>query len=333
MADALLSPAVGAGFWAGTLGAITYCSKKLKENTDEKIIPLMGVLGAFIFAAQMINFTIPGTGSSGHIGGGMLLSILLGHYAAFLVIASVLTIQALFFADGGLLALGSNIWNIGIYPCFIAYPLIYRTVVNSNKTSRTIIIASVLSVIAALELGAFSVALQTKLSGITELPFGTFLIVMLTIHLPIGIVEGIITAGVVNYIKTIRPDIIEGAGEVRPLSGGISFKKIVISFAALAVLTGGVFSLIASSRPDGLEWSIEQIYGKAELPDKRNPITKKLSEIQKRIAIMPDYNFPAKDKPAAGESASGLLGGIMVLVLIFFMGMVIKIIKKGRQKP
>src|SRR5574340_477120 len=104
MADALLSPAVGATFWAGTLGAIAYCSKKLKENMDEKLIPLMGVLGAFVFAAQMINFTIPATGSSGHLGGGLLLAVLLGPPAAFITIASVLMVQALFFADGGLLA-------------------------------------------------------------------------------------------------------------------------------------------------------------------------------------------------------------------------------------
>lgn len=78
MADALLSPAVGATFWAGSLGLIAYCAKRLKESIHERIVPLMGVLGAFIFAAQMISFTIPGTGSSGHIGGGMILAILLG---------------------------------------------------------------------------------------------------------------------------------------------------------------------------------------------------------------------------------------------------------------
>src|SRR4030042_3688054 len=99
MSDALLSPAVGAPFWAATLGTIAYCSKKIKENSDEKMIPLMGVTGAFIFAAQMINFTIPGTGSSGHLGGGRILSILFGPHAAFIVMASVLTVQALFFAD------------------------------------------------------------------------------------------------------------------------------------------------------------------------------------------------------------------------------------------
>jgi len=116
MADALLSPAVGATMWAGSMAAIGYSSRKLKENIDNRTIPLMGVLGAFIFAAMMINFTIPGTGSSGHLGGGMILAVILGPYAAFLVMASVLIVQALFFADGGLLALGCNIWNLGIYP-------------------------------------------------------------------------------------------------------------------------------------------------------------------------------------------------------------------------
>lgn len=97
MADALISPAVGVGFWGLSLGGIAYSAKKLKENLDEKMVPLMGILGAFVFAAQMINFTIPATGSSGHIGGGMLLSILLGPYASFIVMASILTVQALFF--------------------------------------------------------------------------------------------------------------------------------------------------------------------------------------------------------------------------------------------
>ena len=95
MADALISPAVGATMWAATAGLIGYSSKKLREKEDNRKVPLMGVLGAFIFAAQMINFSIPATGSSGHLGGGMILAILLGPYAAFLVMASVLVVQAL----------------------------------------------------------------------------------------------------------------------------------------------------------------------------------------------------------------------------------------------
>ena len=121
MADALLSPMVGGTMWAATAGILAYCSRKVKQEIDDHKIPLMGVLGAFVFAAQMINFTIPATGSSGHLGGGMLLAILLGPYAAFLVIASVLTVQALFFGDGGLFALGCNIFNLGFFPCFVRF--------------------------------------------------------------------------------------------------------------------------------------------------------------------------------------------------------------------
>ena len=126
MADALISPMVGGAMWVVTTGVAAYSIKKIKKDMDEKIIPLIGVMGAFVFAAQLINFSIPATGSSGHLGGGLLLSILLGPYAGFLTMASILTIQALFFADGGLLALGCNIFNLGFFTCFIAYPFIYK---------------------------------------------------------------------------------------------------------------------------------------------------------------------------------------------------------------
>src|SRR5512133_3669251 len=135
MADALLSPAVGGAMWTVTAGLAAYSAKKVQKNLDEKKVPLMGVLGAFIFAAQMINFTIPATGSSGHLGGGMILAILLGPHAAFITMASVLTVQALFFADGGLLALGCNLFNLGVFTCFIAYPLVYRRLAGTSPGS------------------------------------------------------------------------------------------------------------------------------------------------------------------------------------------------------
>jgi cobalt/nickel transport system permease protein len=341
MADALLSPVVGGTLWAGTLGTIIYCAKKLKEKMDEKMIPLMGVLGAFIFAGQMINFTIPGTGSSGHIGGGMLLAILLEPYAAFLVIASVLIVQALFFADGGLLALGANIWNLGIYPCFIAYPLIYRTIVRQKMSQRRITIATVLSVVIGLQLGALSVVLETKLSGITELPLSTFLFLMQPIHLAIGLIEGFVTAGIVIYVRTLRPDIVDDLEGVRALASGRSLKKLLIIMAVLAVITGGAFSWFASTYPDGLEWTIEKIYGKPKIPERENPIKENLSKIQEKTAVLPDYSLPSKGAeetksswPAVdpGTSLSGLIGGIMVLVLIVIFGIGIKYMRKYREK-
>ena len=150
MADALLSPVVGGTAWAATAGLIGYSSRKLRDGMDDRRIPLMGVLGAFIFAAQMINFAIPATGSSGHLGGGMILAILLGPQAAFLTLASVLTVQAMFLADGGLLALGCNIFNLGFFPCFIAYPLIYRSIASGHRSRWRIVTASLIAALVGL---------------------------------------------------------------------------------------------------------------------------------------------------------------------------------------
>ena len=249
MADALLSPAVGATFWAGTIGTIGYASKKLKERPDDRKIPLMGVLGAFIFASQMINFTIPGTGSSGHLGGGMILAVLLGPHAAFLVMSSVLTVQALFFADGGLLALGCNIWNLGIYPCFVAYPLIYKPLAGDGRSARRTLVASLAGGIVGLQMGAVSVVLQTLLSGKTALPFTTFLLMMQPIHLAIGIVEGFVTAGVIHYVRAARPEILDSSASTAPLPAGISLRNVLVGFLALAIVTGGALSWFASALP------------------------------------------------------------------------------------
>jgi len=334
MADALLSPAVGGGFWVATAATLSYAAKKLKDSLNERLIPLMGVLGAFVFAAQMINFTIPGTGSSGHLAGGLLLAILLGPHAAFIVLASVITVQALFFADGGLLALGCNIWNMGFYACYVVYPLIYRPLVNKDYTPKRITIASIISAVVALQLGAFSVVLQTKLSGISELPFKNFLLLMQPIHLAIGIVEGFITAGVVNYIRSIEPALSEQKTAV-----GSGFKKALIALSILAVITGGMLSWFASTHPDGLEWSIKNIYGKTELDKKLPDITSEFQKIQEKTAIMPDYSFPSNNEenaseawpaPDAGTTVSGLVGGAMVLALVVVFGVVLfKWKKKG----
>ena len=131
MSDALISVPTGVTFWTISIGTMAYSVKKLRKEEKEKTIPLMGVMAAFVFALQMVNFSIPGTGSSGHFAGGFLLTIILGPYLAFLSMASVLIVQALFFADGGILALGCNIFNMGFVPSFIVYPLINSLFKNS----------------------------------------------------------------------------------------------------------------------------------------------------------------------------------------------------------
>jgi len=342
MADALLSPAVGGTFWAGTIATIGYASKKLKEHLDDRKIPLMGVLGAFIFASQMINFTIPGTGSSGHLGGGMILSILLGPHAAFLVLASVLTVQALFFADGGLLALGCNIWNLGIYPCYLAWPLIYKPLAGDGRNPKRVFYASMASAIVGLQMGAFSVVLETLLSGKTALPFTTFLLMMQPIHLAIGIVEGFVTAGVIHYVRAARPEILDSSASSAPLAVGISLRNVLIGFLALAIVTGGAFSWFRSARPDGLEWSIGRITGMKELPGQEDGVLAALKSVQEKTAVLPAYGFkppenvpkgkkqesPAWPNVDAGTSVSGLIGGILVLAVAFGIGWIIRAFRR-----
>lgn len=251
MADALLSPTVGGAMGVVSAAAVAWCSRHVRREGNDRLVPLMGVLGAFLFAAQMINFSIPGTGSSGHLGGGLLLAILVGPQAAFLVVASVLIVQALFFADGGLLALGCNIFNLGFLPAFAGYPL-YRAIAGDSATPARLSAAAVLAAIASLQLGAIAVVAQTVASGISALPLKTFALFMLPIHLAIGIVEGLVTAAIVSFVRTARPALLER----KPGTAG-SMAGPALGFLAAALMLMGVAAAgLASARPDGLEWSI-----------------------------------------------------------------------------
>ncbi|MFH1951353.1 MAG: energy-coupling factor ABC transporter permease [Pseudomonadota bacterium] len=335
MADALISPAVGGTMWAVTAGLIGYSSNKVKKELDDRKVPLMGVLGAFIFASQMINFTIPATGSSGHLGGGMILAILLGPHAAFLTMASVLTIQALFFADGGLLALGCNIFNLGFFPCFIAYPFIYKKIVGDEPTQGRIMIGALISAIVGLQMGAFCVVLQTLFSGISELPFGPFVLLMQPIHLGIGLVEGFITAAVVNFIWRARPEILSSAAMSMPI-GELSIRRVLIGLLATVIFTGVALSWFASTHPDGLEWSMFKTAGTEELEHPEHGVHASLAHIQEKTAFLPDYSFKTKAPeheavaqpswPAVdpGTSLSGLVGSALTLFVALLIGLALR---------
>lgn len=349
MADALLSPAVGGTMWAVSATTIAYCSKKIRAELDDRKIPLMGVLGAFIFAAQMVNFTIPVTGSSGHLGGGLILSILLGPYAAFLTIASVLVVQAFFFADGGLLALGCNIFNLGFFPAFIAYPFIYKKIVARSPSPGRISVASMAAAIIALQMGAFAVVLETVASGVSSLPFSNFVAIMQPIHLAIGIVEGLVTASVISFVYNAKPEILSGGREVCP-SSTHTIRDVTLGFLVVALLTGGILSWFASKRPDGLEWSITKVTGKEELRGpEENGIVSGLAILQEKLSFLPDYSFrtTTKTNPAGipqsssnrpgpkpeakkaggdrlGTSLSGIVGGALTLGLSLLIGFILK---------
>ena len=333
MADALLSPAVGATMCAVSAAANVYAVKKIKkDDLCEKKIPVMGVMGAFVFAAQMINFTIPVTGSSGHIGGGILLAAIIGGCPALLSISAVLIIQCLFFADGGLLALGCNIFNLGVIPCLFAYPLIFRPIVKKAMTVGRITISSVAAVVVGLQLGAFGVVLQTRLSGITELPFSTFALLMQPIHLAIGIAEGIITAAVLCFVYKMRPEIMESTLDGRAIASDVSMKKFLSALVVATLLVGGVVSWFASSRPDGLEWAMEKVAGTTEL-EAKGSVLEGAAAVQDGIAFMPEYDFKEADEesPGMGTTIAGIVGGALTFFLAAATAFTISIAKKKRK--
>ncbi len=310
MADALLSPAVGGAMLAVSAGVLGYSIRDVRKNFQEKRIPLMGVAGAFVFAAQMVNFAIPGTGSSGHIGGAVLLAALLGPAPAFIVMAGVLLIQALFFADGGLLAWGCNLFNLGFFGCFLAYPYVFRPIAGKRMSRGRIFAASLLACIVSLELGAFAVTLETLLSGITELPFSLFAAVMLPIHLAIAVGEGIATGAVLIFLRRNLPD----AEKLRLEEGTFSVGRLAMVLGLSALVIGGGVSLLASGSPDGLEWSMEKTAGTAEL-EHSGALHRLVAGIAEWFALLPDYALPGVDS-RIGTSIAGIAGvGLCVLIL------------------
>lgn len=331
MADALVSPAVAVTMYAASAAAAGVSLVQLhKEEAAapelaKKKLPTMAVMSALVFAGQMINYTIPGTGSSGHLCGGMLLSAILGPWAGFLSMIVILAIQALFFADGGLLTLGANVWNMAFYGCFVGYFLIYRPLMQgrllAGKGRTKLVLASVLGCVVTLQLGAFSVVVETSLSGITALPFGAFAALMQPIHLAIGLVEGGITAAVLLFVYQTRPELLQCASA--GAKNRCSRRAALAILAAAALVIGGGLSLLASSNPDGLEWSLfgneeagysanmgldEEAYG-AE-----SAAAEKAAAVQEKTSLLPDYNFDGSDS-AAGTSVSGLVGCALVAAL------------------
>lgn len=299
MADALVSTPVALVSGGAAAVLIAVASKKVAKIKRDEIVPLMGVMGAFVFAAQMLNFAIPGTGSSGHIIGGVLLAALLGPWAAFITLASVLIIQCLLFADGGLMALGCNLINMGAVSTLFAYPLVYRPIAGSSNSKWRVMAAAVAACTVGLEAGALLVTVETELSGITALPTVDFLKFMIPIHFVIGLCEGVATGLVIWFVMAVKPDLLyRHCAKAGGLKGISKRTWIVIGAFAVVALGGGlVFAYLASSAPDGLEWSILNITGSEELAPARIPST----------AVMPDYD----------SACSGVVGGLVVLTLIW----------------
>jgi cobalt/nickel transport system permease protein len=224
---------------------ILYAARRVKIDVSSRMAPIMGVLAAFIFAAQMLNFPIFGGGTSGHLIGGSLLAILLGPLAGILTMASVIIAQALFLQDGGLVALGANIFNIGAVTSFIGYT-VFRFFGNRTFEGKHLFLAGFLAGWFSAVVSSACCALELGLSGAVPLHIG--LPAMMGYHAVLGVVEGMLTGGVLKFLFKVRPDLIKGDGTVGlgipDWIGAVLFVAIPI---AILVLAG------SSNLPDPLE--------------------------------------------------------------------------------
>ena len=298
IASTLISAAVGGAFGTGSGGAVVASGAKLRKEKSPKPL-LMGAAGAAVFAAQMMNFSIAGTGASGHIGGGFLLAAVLGPVPAYLVMSTILTVQCLLFGDGGLLALGCNLFNMGIVPCFLIYPLLKKLL-----GTRLRLPAAALGGALSMLLGALCVVAETALSGANGMDMIAFAVNMLGIHAAIGVGEGLITAGLL-----VAFDKASAHSEQTALTGTLG----------LAAVTSGLLSAFASANPDGLEWSIMQVAGAAEHTSAAHTV---LDSIQTATALLPDYAFRAVED-ALTSGAAGLIGCAAVFALAVLSGAVL----------
>jgi cobalt/nickel transport system permease protein len=204
--DGFISTPVAVAGIAVATGSIAYAVKKTNKKMGEKQIPMMGVLAAFIFAAQMLNFPIIG-GTSGHLIGAALAAIFLGPWAGMLIMTCVLMVQSLVFQDGGLLALGANIVNMGVVPCFVGYYTYVGIVSIFRRRKLGMMVGAGLAGWLTVVAAAVFCALELAISG--TVPLKVALPSMAGIHALIGIGEGLITAAVLALVLATRADLLE----------------------------------------------------------------------------------------------------------------------------
>lgn len=297
--DGFLSIVVSIICWVITIITLGFAISKTNKALGEKQVPLMGVMAAFIFAAQMINFPVAG-GTSGHLLGGAMAAIVLGPWAGMLVMTAVVAVQGLLFQDGGLLVMGANVLNMGLVTAAIGYGL-YRSAAGQSKVVKLSVagVAAWLSVMA----GALFTALQLWLSGTSQLSI--VIPAMLGVHALIGLGEAFITVAALSFILQARPDLLgEGSESAKGGRGWILAGGLI----ALAVV---LISPLASGDPDGLERvAINMGFIDAGL--------------DASYQVIPDYTLPFLGETALSTIVAGVIG-------IFVVGAIVVLIGRGMR--
>ena len=302
--DGFLSGLVLAVCWGISLIVIVVAFIRVKRDMDERKVPLMGVMAAAIFAGQMLNFPVAG-GTSGHLLGAALAMILLGPWAAVLVMTIVVSAQALIFQDGGVAALGANLFNMAVIGVFVSYT-VYRAVQRLSKGAKWgIFVGGFLAAWTSIFIASLAAALELAFSGTS--PANIAVPAMALVHSVIGIGEGLITVGALALIYAVRPELLKTTDQKQV--GG----KFVWVAGLLIAIALAVASPLASTHPDGLEFVAEEqgFIDKAQA----NPYD-----------IIPDYVMPG----IADESVATIVAGLVGVIVVFFVAIGVAYLRRNR---
>jgi len=289
--DGFLTPLIAGIGWVLAILVIVAAVRQTNRQLGERQVPMMGILAAFVFAAQAINFPVA-AGTSGHLVGAALAAIVMGPWAATLIMTAVVAVQGLLFQDGGLLVMGWNIMNMGVIAAFTGY-FTYSLVRRLAGTARVATLAAAFAAgWISVMLAAVATALELAASGTSPLVLAAT--AMAGVHAFIGIGEGLITAAAIGLLLAIRPDVIKG-GEAAP---GQRSASLILAGLGLALLVA-VLSPLASPSPDGLEFVAEQqgFLGQA---------------LDSPYRLLPDYTVPFVSNPALATILAVAIGTLFV---------------------
>ena len=295
--DGFLSTLVSLVLWGLSVPAIAYALRRTGTALGERQVPLMGVLAATIFAGQMLNFSLAG-GTSGHLLGAALAAILLGPWPAVVVMTSVVSVQAMVFQDGGLLALGANMFNMAVVGVMVSHALYASLRRLFGGKSWALFVSGAVAAWTSIVIAALACALELAASGTS--PANIAVPAMGGIHALIGLGEALITVGALSFVYSARKDLLPDGAQPRDTSQLVWIVGLAIAIA-LAVL-----SPLASANPDGLEWVAAQ---KGFLHFAQEPV----------YNLIPDYVVPGISNTALATIAAGLIGALLVLGVVLLV--------------
>jgi cobalt/nickel transport system permease protein len=305
--DGVLSAPTAIGTGVLSVGALAVAVRRFQKQirTREQLIPVLGILAAFVFAVQMINFPIPG-GTSGHLMGAALAAVFLGPWGAMLVLALVLVVQCFVYADGGVTALGANILNMAVVGGLVGSGICRAARSGSENRGRVVLgagIAAWVSIAAA----AMACAVELAVSG--TVPARAVLPAMTYVHMLIGIGEAAITVVVVGYVLSVRPELISGATTSADTGKPTRLSRREVAVAvAVCLVIAVILSSFASTAPDGLEKVAERLGfppGEGAAGALPSP--------------MPDYGIPSLGEGILGTAVAGGTGVLILLIVGWFL--------------